>query len=292
MVSTVLKPIWPSAAIQAWYYQQLDDLLRAAAQDLSTDLSRAWVEAPPEIGMAQDATPVTNLNRALNAWGRKWTARFDKMSRTIAANFAARNAQATEYSMMQELKRAGFTVQFRPTLKSMEAYRAVAAENVGLIKSIGQKYHTDVREKVWSAVRVGGDLSTLSQDLRKTYGVSVRRAALIARDQSAKAKAVIEGTRRLEIGITKAVWVHSSAGKEPRPEHVRWSRDHKVYDIAKGMYSAVDGQYVWPGTPINCRCSSMPLIPGIQPEYKPATPAQLNAERRRQREFRASLGYT
>lgn len=292
MTITVMRPIWPSAATEAWYHKQLDDLLRAASQDLSTDISQAWVEKPPEIGLAQDAdTPVSNLERVLSFWDQHWSIRLDHMAREIAAQFAARAKQATEYSMMHALKAAGFAIQFQPTAKSMEAYRAVLAENVGLIKSISQRYHTDVREKVWSAVRVGGDLSTLSQDLRETYGVSVRRAALIARDQSAKSKAVIEGARRQELGITQAVWVHSAAGKEPRPEHVRWSREHKVFDIAKGMYSKEDGEFIWPGTPINCRCSSMPVIRGIAPEYRPATPAELSRERQRQREFRQQLGY-
>ena len=261
-VLTVLPPIWSNASVKAWYLQQLEELLSAASLDLEWYLGRAWIEQPPTIGLAHDAA-VTNIEKALAAWGRKWGLRFNRMSSEIAASFAARNQQATQYSMQQALKDAGFTVKFTPTRKSVEAYKAVAAENVGLIRSIGQKYHTDVQEKVWAAVRVGGDLSKLSQDLRKTYGVSVRRAALIATDQNAKARAIMEATRRQELGIKEAIWVHSSAGKTPRPEHVRWGRERKRFDLSRGMYSEVDGQYVYPGTPINCRCSSRAIIPGI-----------------------------
>jgi putative phage head protein len=41
--------------------------------------------------------------------------------------------------------------------------------------------------------------------LRKDYGISERRAAFIARDQTNKAKAAIEKARRQELGITEAI---------------------------------------------------------------------------------------
>jgi uncharacterized protein with gpF-like domain len=289
-MTAILPPIWPSAATKAWYYEQLYALLSAAANDIDVYISVAWAEKPPEIGFAQDASSVTNIERALNVWGKKWTARVDKASRKIAASFASRSQQATEYSMRQALKAAGFTVQFRPTQKSIDAYRAVAAENVGLIKSISSKYHSDVRERVWNSVRVGGDLSSLSIQLRKTYGISVRRAALIARDQNVKAKAVIEATRRQEVGITKAIWRHSSAGEVPRPTHVKMSG--KVFDIAKGMWDSNEGAWVHPGSLINCRCSSEAILPGLEPERVDTSLAGRIAERQRQESFRRQLGYS
>ena len=115
--AAVLRPIWENASVRDWYYHQIEQMLRGSALGLDVELTRAWVEKPPEIGLAQDATPVTTIERALNVWGRRWTARFDKMSRKIANDFAARSKQATEYSMQQSLKAAGFTVTFSPTVR-------------------------------------------------------------------------------------------------------------------------------------------------------------------------------
>jgi SPP1 gp7 family putative phage head morphogenesis protein len=109
------------------------------------------------------------------------------------------------------------------------------------------------------SVQNGRDLGTLSKGLQKQFGVSKRRAALIARDQNNKATAVIARTRQQSLGITQAKWRHSHAGKTPRPSHVH--ADGEVYDIAKGMY--LDGEWVWPGTAINCRCTSQPIIQGF-----------------------------
>lgn len=211
---------------------------------------------------ASDASPTKELQRALLRWGDKWIKRFDLMSKGIADDFAARNARATEIGMQASLKNAGFTVPFKPTRASIEAYKAVAAENVGLIKSIAQKYHTDVQTQVWESVKRGGDLKTVSEKLERTYGITRKRAALIARDQNAKAKATIEAVRHQELGIKQAIWMHSHAGKEPRPTHVKMN--NKLYDLDKGMWDSDEGEWVHPGQLINCRCTMRPYIPGFE----------------------------
>jgi SPP1 gp7 family putative phage head morphogenesis protein len=225
---------------------------------------RATLVAMVETDIAEDAppSPTKKLQAALAKWGQQTIKRFDLMSAKIADDFAARNQQATQIAMMAQLKKAGFTVSFKPTYKSIEAYRAVAAENVSLIKSIPRKYHTDVEQKVWNAVRQGSDLNKLSAELRKAHNVTVSRAALIARDQNAKAKATIERVRQMDLGIRRGIWMHSGAGKEPRPTHV--AMDGKPYDLAKGMYDSDEGEWVHPGQLINCRCTMRPVIEGFE----------------------------
>lgn len=261
----VAPAVIPNRGVQAWYQSRLDALVSAAHDDLLRLLTAAYgTTAPPDIGFAADAPPrIPAIERALAAWAAKWSKQFDKMSLDLAKRFTSRNFRATQYSMEASFKRVGFTVSFKPTRASMQAARVVVAENVGLIKSVPQEYLTDVQSKVWDSVRAGADLSTLSQGLRQTYGVATRRAALIARDQNNKAKAVIENTRRQELGIKQAVWQHSSAGKVPRPTHV--AANNKLYDLDKGMYDKDEKKYVWPGQLINCRCTSRPVLPGVTP---------------------------
>jgi 8-oxo-dGTP pyrophosphatase MutT (NUDIX family) len=225
---------------------------------------RKLLEAGDE-PIAFDAAPPTGtkgLQAALAKWGQQTIKRFDLMAKSIADAFAARSKDATETAMRAQLKKAGFTVKFVPTQKSVEAYRAVAAENIALIRSIPRKYHEQVEQKVWNAVRVGSDLNKLSTDLRKTHKLTVDRAALIARDQNAKAKATIERVRQMELGITRGIWMHSHAGKEPRPTHVKMNDTE--YDLAKGMYDSDEGEWVHPGQLINCRCTNRPVIEGFE----------------------------
>jgi Uncharacterized protein, homolog of phage Mu protein gp30 len=215
--------------------------------------------------LAQDApSSVKKLQALLAKWGQQSIKRFDLAAPKLALDFSARAGSATQTGMVAQLKESGFIVQFKPTAKSIEVYRAVAAENVGLIRSIPRKWHEQVEQKVWNAVRNGSDLSTLSLELQQLYGSTQRRAALIARDQNAKAKSVMERTRRLELGITRALWKHSHAGEKPRRLHVKWGEEGAIYEIAQGMWDADEGEYVWPGTLIYCRCSDRPVIEGAE----------------------------
>lgn len=237
-------------------------LSEALLMDLHPGLRLTLTGLSDSPEFASDASPTKELQRALQRWGDQWIKRFDLMSKGIAEDFATRNKRATEAAMQGSLKKAGFTVPFRPTRASIEAYKAVAAENIGLIKSIAQKYHTDVQTQVWESVKRGGDLKTVSEKLERTYGITRKRAALIARDQNAKAKATIEAVRHQELGIRQGIWMHSKAGKEPRPTHVKMN--NKLYDLSKGMWDEDEGEWVHPGQLINCRCTMRPYIPGFE----------------------------
>lgn len=254
------RPIFPNAGVESWYRDQLQTLVRAMSQDMLDRVRRAWRDA----GLATDAkrpTPAVLLDRALNKWGGLWTHRLEQSSRKIAENFANRNKRATEVAMMRSLKDAGFTVKFKADKLTRNAYDSVVAEQVGLIKSIPQKYLADVQVSVFQNVMAGSDMATLADQLQEKYGIAHRRAALIARDQNHKAKAAIERARRLDAGLSKAKWKHSHAGKDPRPTHV--AMDGEEYDIQKGMWDTAVQKYIWPGTEVNCRCTDEAVIPGF-----------------------------
>jgi uncharacterized protein with gpF-like domain len=272
IIKTV-RAIHANAGVQWAYKRQLEDMLTEAHLDLSLMISAAWRESEPVLAvpasgigpvMSYDAASrTTAAQKALQEWGRKWQGKFDKMSTTIAKRFAGKSFQATEMAMRDALKAAGFTVAFKPTRASMDAFKSTVAGNVGLIKNLQQQYYNAIQQNVWDSVRAGADMHTLSQQLQKSYGINTRRAALIARDQNNKAKATIEKTRRLQLGITQAVWQHSSGGKEPRPLHVAWGAERKRFDIAKGMYDEDERRFIQPGELINCRCTSRAVIPGL-----------------------------
>lgn len=249
----VLKAIQPSAAVHEWYLAKLRELIEDMGRSMLLHVRAAWKRNTP-IGF--DEAPTKTLERSLKRWGDQWQSKLDALAPEIAKLFANLSRRDFDRRMARMLKKSGFTVRFAPTKYMREAYRAVVQENVNLIRSIPQKYLTDVRSSVWTHVMKGGDMAGLEKAIKHTYGVTWRRAALISRDQNHKARAVFESARRSELGITQAIWRHSGAGKEPRPEHVRWGRERKRFDVKKGLYSQVDGEWVLPGTAINCRCTS------------------------------------
>lgn len=262
------RPVHANAGVEHWYAAQLDALILRMHNDVTTAIIAVYAQhAQPPGDVVHDApskNPSVLLRKALAKWGKVWTRKIDRLSADMARKFARKNFTVTQTAMRAAFKEAGLTVKFTPTKASVTAYRAVAFEQVSLIKSIPAEYLKAVETNVWNAVRVGGDLHKLATDLHKTYGVTKRRAALIARDQNNKATATIEKVRQQELGITDAYWQHSQGGKVPRLTHL--TADGVRYKIGKGLWDRDahgkgKGAWVQPGELINCRCTNRPILP-------------------------------
>lgn len=240
MMKKTLKDIRPNLGNERAYLKEL----RAILLRIKSDVNRVMTPDLMTFGHRVDYLLST------------WSNRLSKLGEKIASKFINRQRGSFDREFMKELQKAGFTARFTLNPQIETVLQASIAENVGLIKSIGVDYLEKVQQQVWSAVANGYDLGQLTKDLKSINGVTDRRAKLIARDQGAKAHAIIERERRKEAGITQAIWLHSHAGKTPRPSHVK--ANGKVFDIEKGLY--LDGEWVLPGQAINCRCNSRAII--------------------------------
>ncbi len=211
---------------------------------------------------AGEMLPADELRIAMEDLGDYWLGRFDVASGRLARFFGKSSVARTDTQLSSILRDAGMSVRFQMTPAMKDVLSATIGENVSLIKSIPQQYLKNVEGAVMRSVSRGRDLSTLTKHIQHQYGVTKRRAALIARDQNNKATAVMHDARRMEIGIQEAVWIHSGGGKEPRPKHV--AADGKRYKVGIGLpIGDKNNAYVLPGEEINCRCVSRSIIPGL-----------------------------
>jgi SPP1 gp7 family putative phage head morphogenesis protein len=255
-----LAPVMPNAGIRAAYRKRLLTLIDEMGRSYAHWLRASYRAHPPE--MAQDEVPSRELERALKKLSKRWKGNFDVAAKELAAYFATKVEHRSRAALRQILKKGGWTVEFKMPASLRDVMGAVVAENVSLIKSIPAQFHTQVEGIVMRSVTVGGDLSTMTRALQKQFGVTRRRAEFIARDQSSKATAAIVRARHLELGIDEGIWLHSAAGKVPRPTHVKQSG--KKFSIKEGWPDpALGGKRIWPGTEINCRCTWRPVIRGF-----------------------------
>ena len=257
-----LSPISPAAPIRAKYERRLLALVDEMHRSLVHWITAEYRANQPEVVLlASDKSPAAAMRAIIARVGKRWLQRFDEMAPKLADYFATAVKDRNDRALMGDLRRAGMTVRFKMTAAMNDAYQAVRAENVNLIRSIAQQHLTQVETLVMQSVQQGRDLGTLTKELTARYGVTKRRAAFIALDQNNKATATLTRVRHLELGITKAKWLHSAGGKTPRPEHVAFSG--KTYDIAKG-HDFGDGEGpTWPGVEPGCRCVAVPVVPGF-----------------------------
>lgn len=254
-----IAPVRANAGIEAQYYQAMHAMLRRMHKEVLNDLAKAYKAAEPQI--AQDASPLARLVKVMDHLTAKWRKQFDDAAEEMAKRFVKSAQTYTQSSFQAELKRNGFTVQFKPTRYVQSMVQSAINENVNLIKGMTNDHLKDIRTAVNLSVQNGRDLSSLSEALQKQYGISRRRAAFIARDQNNKATSVINRARQAELGLKKGIWVHSSGGKHPRPDHVKAGKDRLRFDLTKGAY--IGGRWIHPGEEPNCRCTWLVIIPGF-----------------------------
>ncbi len=256
-----LPPVRPNPTLERRFRKKLLALIEEMHRSVVYWISAQYRETPP--AFAEDASPANALQREMNGLKVRWLKRFDEDAQRLAEHYAKDIQDRSDAQLKAILKKSGFSVKFRMTKAQRDVKAATVHENVSLIKSIPQKYLSDVEGAVMRSVQTGRDLGALSKNLQKTYDVSKKRAALIARDQNNKATSAMNRARQSELGIKEAVWVHSNAGKTPRPSHLKAGKDKVRYNIEEGWYDPDVGEYILPGQLINCRCTSRSIIPGF-----------------------------
>lgn len=257
----LVRSVHANRGIEANYRKTLQRMINDMRKSVEYWLTAAYRKNPPRMAavveQAQDASPAERIKAELAGLAKRWIDRFEEYAPRIAEAYLSKMFKASDSAFRAALKDAGWTVEFKMTPAVRDAFNASLEENVGLIKSIPEKYLSDIEGIVMRSYANGRDLETMVKEIKARYPVTDRRAVLIARDQSNKANAVVNRARQLELGIVHAVWMHSHAGKTPRPDHV--AANGKRYKVSEGCL--ISGEYIMPGEKISCRCTSRAVLP-------------------------------
>ena len=252
-----LRPIRSNARIEAIYRKKLLKLIKEMNESILYWLSASYKEYNNQI--AQDANPFKALQKTMRDLANRWLKNLKLGAEKLAEWHTSQTLNMTDVQLKDALKQAGFTVPFTMTESMQAVFDANKAEQVNLITNMTVNNLAQIETLVTNSVQTGRDLATLTDELKTRFGMTERRAKLIARDQNNKATQLITRQRQQDLGITQAIWMHSHAGKVPRPSHVE--ADGKPYDLDKGMY--LDNKWTFPSVEINCRCFSRPIISGF-----------------------------
>jgi SPP1 gp7 family putative phage head morphogenesis protein len=156
--------------------------------------------------------------------------------------------------------RLGKTVQsrFGVPLEDLMSSNDVAAQiqaatqqSVALIKGLNAEVLKKVEYAVLDAAQQEQSVTTLSERLRETMGISRSRARLIAKDQTSKFNSTLNKVRQDQLGIDRYVW-STQLDERVRPLHE--NREGKVFSWND---PPSDGH---PGFPPGCRCVAAPFV--------------------------------
>lgn len=154
---------------------------------------------------------------------------------------------------MHKILRSAYGVDVIKSEPWLQAFMAQwEAENVKLIKSIPSQALDRMHGKVVAAVRRGASAKQLRDELTAEFGISRRRAQLIARDQIEKLNGDLTRQRQEDIGVSEYIW-RGMMDERERPEHVE--REGKRFSWDQPPH---DGH---PGESVQCRCWAEPVLP-------------------------------
>ena len=252
-----LNPIPPNVGIESAYRRRMQNLIKSMQNSVTYFVTAAYRAADTD-----RVAGVKKIETVLDELKARWLAKFDAAAPTLAAEFVAKASQNLDANLVRQMRDRKFAIHFELTPEMRAIVHTEIVQNVSLIQSIPSQYFTEVEGLVMRSVAVGGDLKTLTDELHKRFGITMDRAGFIALDQNRKVNAAMNRERQLELGITKATWVHT-ASNHPRQSHIDF--DGKTYDIKEG--ALIDGKRIWPGTEINCHCMSRSIMPELMRQH-------------------------
>lgn len=250
----------PNPGVEAAYRKRLVSLIDEMNNSVCYWLEAEYKRQMP--GVAQDANPAKAMGDKIRALMMQWRKRFSKHAEITSSWFMRATDKAVSGSVTNALNAAGMSVKMQMTPQVKTVLSGIYQTQVSLIKSIPEQYLTQVEVLVQESVTRGRDIAWLRDELQQRYGVTKRRAIVIARDQNNKASIAIARERNLSVGITEGIWVHHAGGsKTYRHSHVKAGNDKLKFSLNEG--ALIDGEHIMPGELINCKCTFKPVMPGL-----------------------------
>ena len=254
-------PLNPNTADAIRYYDDLSKLIDVMTLQTEREIKALYDTEYAEAYFAMDKSIAAQAKILTEALKKKFDNLFGEKAQPLAERMAKRadkSSSAALHTSIQKLS-GGLSLSTK-SLKGplTEILKATIAENVSLIKSIPQQYLNGVQGAVMRSITNGSGLKDLVPYLAENKGITLRRARMIAHDQTRKAYNGLAKGRAQAIGVKEAEWLHSGGSNHPRKTHIAMSG--KIFKLDEGMYDPAVKKNVFPGQEPNCRCRFNPVI--------------------------------
>lgn len=190
----------------------------------------------------------------------RWTGvRFQRFAEMIARVFVS-NAKAFSDRTFSTDAAKSVGINAYDSERIQGVINIATKQNAQLITSIASQHLDAISQIVYSNVMAGNRPSAIEKAIQE-YGVTKRRAKLIARDQTAKVLSTISRAKMQDAGFKYFQW-DTSHDSRVRPSHREVQNRKTPYGV--GVYRwddlpIVDGEKTSPGMPIQCRCVALPV---------------------------------
>lgn len=257
--SSVALPIQEgSLGLETTYRKALRQMIRSIAKAtneqvipvVERELYLRQQKTAQQASMVQDAD--FSVFEQLSRWGDA----FARVASDLVNRVLQLEAQRHTKKFLANAKKA-LSIDLSAVVREedlSDELETIATRNAGLIKGLAQTTVQRVQQTVTRSVLSGQPVRELKKQLAADFAFSDRRAALIARDQTAKLTSDLNRIRHKQAGIEHYTW-RTSQDERVRPLHRRLNgrvyRYDEPTDAEQGLH---------PGQPINCRCVAIAIV--------------------------------
>lgn len=251
----------PPKAQEAQLGKALSSMVKAMSQDYRRQallgLGQETVEQFEDAAGNYGAAFLKLAKRVTDKLTRQYSDnRIEQLVKTVL-NKANRHNRDELYKLVE--KRVGInTTELTATEGLKGSIDALTLETSQWVK----KLRDDTLEMYTSnSLRAMTQGLSLPDILKQFDGLTEKRknhAKFTARNQIANFNSISTKLRAQNLGVTQGIW-RTSKDEKVRPSHD--DRDGKTFDLDKGLYSAIDGLWLLPGTDYQCRCTYELILP-------------------------------
>lgn len=137
----------------------------------------------------------------------------------------------------------------------LDQLKLFSAQNAQLIRSLPVQELGRVAGDIERGLQQGLRYKDIAKVIQKSFGITHRRATLIARDQTTKLNASLTRLRQQEVGVEEYIWQTS--------EDERVRETHRQNNGKKFRWDTPPKVTGHPGNDINCRCFARPVLDKI-----------------------------
>lgn len=260
------QPVEPSKKDAIELNSTLQKMVRMVKKDINEILMPQLRKLAPQFqtDTAIETTDsyVDDIIATLTSLVTKWTSpNVKEAANGISTQFVRNAAGVNRKRFNRSMKSFGLDV-FGDSPAIDDLLSASTWENARLIESIPSQYLEQVQSSVMANVRAGNRPSAIQKQLQQQFGVTERRAKMIARDQTAKLNGDLTKQRQQSSGFEYFQWIDSN-DERVRKRHNQI--ENKVTAYGKGVYRwdnpplSSSGTPIIPGQDYQCRCVAKPI---------------------------------
>lgn len=192
---------------------------------------------------------------------RRYADTLNPWARAAAARMIAEVARRDERAWFQASQKIGLSLRQEIASAPMgDEVRQLLADQVHYISSLPLEAATRVQALALEHATAGRRYEEITRDIMRTGQVTISRANLIARTETARAQSAITQARARYVGSEAYTW-RTVRDRDVRPAHKRLEGHVFMWDDPPVAEDG--GQRHHPGEFPNCRCYAEPVLPAV-----------------------------